>query len=401
LKFHPFAALSFRPYRLWFLGQLASLTGTWMQATAQAYLVYQLTGSAAYLGYVGFASGAPAALGLFGGVVSDRMSRRTLLLITQTSMMLLAGILSALTYSGIVQPWHIIVLAALLGAANAFDAPARQSFVSELVDREHLTNGIAINSLMFNLARALGPAAAGLVYAARGPGFCFLVNALSFIAVIGALAAIRTPPQQKAPRASMAAQMKEGVRFAFADPVIRSILLTVGMVAVFGLGYITLIPAWTVRMLHGDARDVGFLQGAQGLGALFGSLAIAFLGSRGPRGRMLLSGVAIFPFAVFGFAWAPTVPLSALFLVAGGFFVMFVFNLANAIVQTIVPDYLRGRVMSVYTLCFLGTMPLGSLAAGWIAEWKGELFAVIAGGTVLTLFGITMWTAAPLLRARA
>ncbi len=394
-----FAALGFRNYRLWFFGQLASLIGTWMQATAQSYLIYQLTHSPAYLGYVGFASGAPAILGLFGGVVSDRMSRRILLIITQTAMMLLAAVLSGLTFFGVVQPWHILILSTLLGIANAFDAPARQSFVSELVDRGALTNGIAINSLMFNTARAVGPAAAGAAYAAKGPAFCFFVNALSFLAVIAALAAIRTPARPEAVRASLVHQIREGVSFAFHEPVIRIILLTVGMVAVFGLGYITLIPAWTVQMLHGDAGEVGFLQGAQGLGALLGSVAIAVIGGRTRRGSLLLGGLCLFPIAVFGFAWARSVPASAAFLVMGGFFVMFVFNLANAIVQTIVPDALRGRVMSVYTLCFLGTMPLGSLAAGTLAEWQGELFTVVCGGAVLTLFGTAMWIFSSRLRA--
>lgn len=394
-----FAALGFRNYRLWFAGQLGSLVGTWMQATAQAFLIYQLTHSPAYLGYAGFASGAPAVLGLFGGVVSDRMPRRILLLITQTTMMILAAILAALVFAHLVEPWHIIALSLGLGIANAFDAPARQSFVAELVDRDYLTNGIALNAIMFNLARAAGPAAAGAVYGAFGAGFCFLVNAFSFLAVIVALLAIRTVASEKRKAESLRIEIAEGIGFAFGHPVIRIILLIVAMVAIFGLGYITIIPAWTVTMLGGSALEIGLLQGAQGLGALLGAFAIAAF-ARGSRGKMLLTGLLLFPLAILGFAMSRNVILSGLLLVAGGFFVMFVFNLANAIVQTIVPDHLRGRVISVYTLCFLGTMPIGSIVAGALAEWKGELFTVILGGVVLSVFAVSAWFLARPLRAR-
>ncbi|HMW59827.1 MAG TPA: MFS transporter, partial [Leptospiraceae bacterium] len=243
------------------------------------------------------------------------------------------------------------------------------------------------------------PAAAGAVYGAFGAGFCFLVNAFSFLAVIVALLAIRTVASEKRKAESLRIEIAEGIGFAFGHPVIRIILLIVAMVAIFGLGYITIIPAWTVTMLGGSALEIGLLQGAQGLGALLGAFAIAAF-ARGSRGKMLLTGLLLFPLAILGFAMSRNVILSGLLLVAGGFFVMFVFNLANAIVQTIVPDHLRGRVISVYTLCFLGTMPIGSIVAGAIAEWKGELFTVILGGVVLSVFAVSAWFLARPLRAR-
>jgi MFS family permease len=196
-----FAALQYPNYRLWFIGQMISLVGTWMQGTAQGYLVYELTRSPAYLGYVGFAAGVPSWLFmLYGGVIADRMSRRTLLVITQTCMMLLAFLLAGLTFTGRVQPWHIIVLAFLLGTANAFDAPARQAFVLEMVDRQHLTNAIALNSTMFNLGTAIGPAMAGITYSLFGPAWCFTINAFSFLAVIAALLLMKLKPVEQEKR---------------------------------------------------------------------------------------------------------------------------------------------------------------------------------------------------------
>src|SRR5689334_14876397 len=219
-----FAALKYRNYRLWFNGQLVSLFGTWMQATAQGYLVFQLTQSPAYLGYVGFAAGVPAwVFTLYGGVIADRMSRRTLMLITQTAMMLLAFVLAGLVFAGVAQPWQIIALAFLLGVANAFDGPARLAFVVELVEREDLTNAIALNATMFNLASATGPAMAGLAYALVGPGWCFMLNGLSFLAVIWALLRMRLEPRPpKARRGSTWADLGEGLRYILGERTIRT-----------------------------------------------------------------------------------------------------------------------------------------------------------------------------------
>ena len=239
-----FSALQYPNYRLWFFGQLTSLVGTWMQNTAQAYLVYELTKSPAYLGYVGFASGLPSWLfTLYGGVVADRFSRRNLLLITQTSMMLLAFALAALVFSDTVQPWMIIVMAFLLGVANAFDAPSRVSFVAELVDRKDLTNAIALNSTMFHSATVVGPAAAGLAYAAFGPAWCFTINGLSFIAIIIALLLMKLPAiQRQRGGGSAIAQIKEGLAFANQNATIRTLIINIGILSLCGLSLMTFFP---------------------------------------------------------------------------------------------------------------------------------------------------------------
>ncbi|MGQ0571200.1 MAG: MFS transporter [Armatimonadota bacterium] len=249
-----FAALRHPNYRLWFRGQMVSLFGTWMQTTAQGFLVYELTRSPAYLGYVGFAAGAPSwFLTLYGGVVADRVPRRTLLIITQTSMMLLAFLLAGLTFLGLIRPWHIVVLALCLGIANAFDSPARQAFAAELVHREDLTNAIALNAIMFNTGTAVGPAAAGITYAALGPAWCFALNGVSFLAVIGALLGMRIIPGSIRPqRPSALEDLKDGIRYVAAQPVMRTLVGLVAAISLFGISMNTLMPAWAVSILGGD-----------------------------------------------------------------------------------------------------------------------------------------------------
>jgi MFS family permease len=387
-----FAALRFRNYRYWFIGQLASLVGTWMQVTAQGYLVFQLTHSPVFLGYVGFASGAPSILTLVGGVVSDRFPRKTVLIVTQIVMMVLAFILSLLTFTGNISAWHIVGLAFLLGIANAFDAPARQSIVLDLVDKEHLTNAIAMNSSMFNAARAIGPAIAGITYAGLGPAWCFLLNGFSFLAVIIALVFIRIPKIKKNSLSqSTFHDLKEGIAFSFHNPFIRILLLIIFVSSIFGLGYVTLIPAWAVNILKGDASTVGYMQASQGLGSLAGALAIAFLGNFKYRGKLFMLGLLSFPCMLFLFAATRLLPLALLVLFVGGFGFMIVFNLANAILQELVPDTLRGRVMSVYTLGFLGAMPIGALFIGTIAEYTSEPFAIVISAGLMSLFVIWLW----------
>jgi MFS family permease len=271
-----FAALKHPNYRLWFAGQLVSLFGTWMQTTAQGYLVYQLTGSPVYLGYVGFAAGVPSWLFmLYGGLTADRMSRRKLLILTQTFMMLLAFTLAALVSTGLVQPWHIISLAFLLGTANAFDAPARQAFVRELVERDDMTNAIALNSSMFNMAAVIGPAVAGITYALFGPAWCFTINGLTFIAVISALLLMRIHVGPVHERMQSAFQeILTGFRYVAGEPVIRILIVNLAVVSLFGLGFITLMPAWSVDVLGGNASTNGYLFSARGSGALTGALMI-------------------------------------------------------------------------------------------------------------------------------
>jgi MFS family permease len=395
-----FAALHYPNYRRWFIGQLVSVIGTWMQITAQGFLVYELTNSTAYLGYVGFAAGVPSwLLMLYGGVIADQVPRRKLLLITQSTMMLLAIILAALTFSGLVQPWHIVLLALALGTANAFDAPARQAFVYELVDRRDLTNAIALNSSLFNLATIVGPTVAGVVYAAFGAAWCFTLNAISFLGVIAALLLLQLPARPALLRTQSAfSQLKEGIRYTLAHPLLRMLIAVPGIAALFGTAYATLLPAWAVDVLGGDATTNGLLVSARGSGALLGALMIASVGHIGGRGRWLTTGSFVYPILLLLFAAVEGLPLSLLMLVGVGWGGMVLFNMANALVQSHVSDELRGRVMAIYTLTFFGGMPLGALWAGTLARYIGAPMTVMISGAITLAFAVLLWVTTPRLR---
>ena len=371
-----------------------------MQSTAQGYLIYQITNSPAYLGLVGFVGGAPAILfTLFGGVVADRLPRRTLLVITQVAMMILAFILAVLTFTNLVKPWHIIILAFLLGIANAFDAPARTSFVLELVSREDMTNAIALNSTMFNIATVVGPSVAGLTYAAFGPAWCFTLNGISFIAVIIALVLMRIEPvEQPLHRGKALAELGEGLRYVFANKLILSLIISVGMVSIFGIGMLNLLPAWAKDILHGDVTTNGWLVSARGFGSMISALMLAYWGSRKMRGKLWTVGAFVMPAILFIFAWIRWLPLSLFTLVGVGWGFMLVVNNSQAIVQSLVSDRLRGRVMGVYTLVFFGSMPLGSLLSGTVAQRIGEPLAVMLGASALMILAIAAWIFLPDIR---
>lgn len=396
-----FSSLQHPNFRLWFSGQIVSLIGTWMQATAQGYLVYELTESPIMLGIVGFANGIPVWLfSLFAGTIADRISRRKMLLITQGSMMVLAFILAALTFSGVVQAWHIIILALLLGTANAFDAPGRQSFVVDLVPKQELTNAIALNSSVFNLGTIIGPSVAGLVYAWLGPGWCFTINGVSFIAVLLALVMMKItprPPVQTAQR-SMIHNLTEGLRFSFRDENIRVLLIMLTACAVFGFGLLALMPAWATHVLGGDVRTNGMLLSARGVGSLVAALMIAYLGARIIRGKLWSLGSLVMPVALLLFALFRVLPVSLLMLVVMGWSLMSVVNLTNALIQTHIPDELRGRVMSVYILLFQGGFPIGSLIAGWLAGITSEAITVFAFASVLLIVAISIQVRQPSIR---
>ena len=398
-----FAALRYPNYRLWFIGQLVSLVGTWMQSTAQGYLIFELTHSPAYLGYVGFAAGAPSWLFmLYGGLVADRVSRRKLLVITQLAMLLLAFILAGLTWTGLVQPWHIIALALALGTANAFDAPARVSFLLELIDREDLTNAVALNGTMFNAATAIGPAVAGLTYAWLGPAWCFALNGLSFVAVIIALLLMRLQPRPpQPPRGRALEQLGEGLRFVVGHSTLRTLIFLAGMTSVFGMAFVTLLPAWAVTILGGDATTNGLLQSARGVGALVAALYIASLGRFQYKGKLLSLGSFFYPMLLLFFSFTTWLPLSLLALVGSGWGLITMLNLSNALVQTHIPDELRGRVASIYTLTLFGLMPIGALMAGALAEHVGEPNAVRAGALVALGAAVFIYLRVPRLRALA
>jgi MFS family permease len=396
-----FTALKYRNYRLWFWGQMISLLGTWMQTTAQGFLIFQLTRSPLYLGYVGFAYGIPTWLFmLYGGVVADRLQRRKVLIFTQSSMMLFAAILAFLTFTDLVKPWYIIILAFCLGISNAFDAPSRQAFVNELVEREDLTNAIALNATMFNTGTAVGPAVAGVTYALFGPAWCFTINAISFLGVISALTMMKFNHARAEynPERSTIKDLKEGIHYAVHHKIIRTVIILVGVISLFGISYATIIPAWAVKMLHGDATTNGLLQSFRGIGALISALFIASLGRFKFKGKLLTIGSFVFPVFLFIFSFIRWLPLSLMILICVGFSLILVNNLANATVQTLVDDNLRGRVMGVYTFTFFGLMPIGALIMGWLAENFSEPGAIVIGTAVTFTAALTIYLTVPKLR---
>lgn len=396
-------ALQSRNYRRFASGQLASLIGTWMQTVAQSWLVYRLTDSPLLLGLTGFAGQIPVfVLAPLGGVVADRLDRRRILLATQGSSMVLALTLAALTLSGAVEVWHVFTLAALLGVANAFDIPARQAFVVSLVAREALPNAIALNSSMFNGARLLGPAIAGAVVAAVGEGWCFFINGVSYIAVLAALVGIRVPHRARAhPNVSAWDSVVEGFAFAWRTPPVRDLLGLLGLVSLMGMPYAVLMPIVADRVLGAGASGYGLLMSASGLGALGGAATLAV--RRTVRGLGLWVAVAAgaFGLCLIAFSLSRTLWLSALLLVPAGFFMMIEMAASNTLIQAMVPDRLRGRVMAVYSMMFMGMAPLGALMAGVLAEPIGAPGTIAIGGVVCIGGGLVFARRIPVLRGPA
>jgi predicted MFS family arabinose efflux permease len=315
-------------------------------------------------------------------------------------MMILAFILAGLTFLGLVQPWHIVLLAFGLGVANAFDAPARQAFVLEMVEREDLANAIALNSTMFQLATVVGPAVAGVTYALVGPAWCFTVNGISFLAVIVALLLMQIKLNLTSARSTSALHdLKEGITYVVQHSVIRSLIGVAAVTSLFGLAFVTLMPAWAVTILGGDATTNGLLQSARGLGALSAALMIASLGRFRSKGKLMTLGTFLFPITLIIFAFVRALPLSLLVLVAVGWGFMVLFNMANVLIQTQVTDQLRGRVMALYSLTFFGGMPIGALWAGAVAERVGPPETVLIGSGISLAFAALVYIFVPQLRA--
>jgi MFS family permease len=380
-----FAALRHRNFQLYFGGQLVSNAGTWMQVIAQGWLVYQLTHSDLALGLVGFASAIPAlVISPWGGVVVDRVRKRDLLIVTQASAMLLAFVLAALTFSGVVQEWHIILLAAGLGAVNALDGPGRQAFVIEMVGREDLPNAIALNSVMFNSARAIGPAVGGVLLAVIGAGWCFTINGLSYLAVIAGLWWMQLPPHKPIIHlTSPWRQLQDGVKYVSHQTDLAGLLLLALFFSIFGISYWTVLPAFVEQVLVQGALAYGFITAATGLGAVVGAFMIAQFGDRGVRGRWLYWACLTFPVFLCIFAFETFFPFSLLLAFGLGFGFMVQFTMINTLLQTRVEDDVRGRVMSLYTITFFGFAPFGNLAIGALSEQMGlsnaiALFAAFA-----------------------
>ncbi len=396
-----FAALRHRNYRLFFSGQLISLIGTWMQNVAQSWLVYALTGSPLYLGIVSFVSAIPAlTLTLGAGVVVDRMPKRTLLIMTQTFMMVLAFTLAADVLLGWVQPWHIVILSFLLGVANAFDAPGRQAFVVEMVeDRADLQNAIALNSAIFQMARIIGPTMAGIALAAVGAGWCFLLNGISFIAVIFGLGMMRLQPMAVVQKtASALAQMREGLGYVWHNEIVRTLISLAAVSNLFAFGYSSLMPAFAEDVLNAGPEGLGLMSAAIGVGALVGALLIASLGNFKRKGLLLTFGNLLFPTMILFFAFSRWFPASLAILACIGFGFLIQNATTNTLIQAIVPDELRGRVMAVYMLVFNGFFPLGSLLAGGIAQSYGIPAGAIFGASIALAWGLVLFWRAPFIR---
>ena len=378
-----FAAMRHRNFQLYFGGQLISNIGTWMQIIAQGWVVYQIGHSELTLGLVAFASAIPVlVVSPWGGVIVDRVSRRQLLIMTQSGAMVLALILAVLMFKNTVQEWHIVVLAALLGLVNAFDAPARQAFVPEMVGRDDLPNAIALNSMMFNGARVLGPAVAGLVLALVGAAWCFTINGLSYLAVIAGLLLMELPAHQKVRHTNSPwQQLKSGLKYTAGHREISSLILLSLVFSVFGISYSTILPAFVEKTLHQGALAYGWVNTATGLGALTSAFFLAHRMTHGHRGKLLVLTNIAFPLILIAFSFTSLLWLSLLFAYGLGMGFMVQFTTINTLLQTRVEDEFRGRVMALYTITFFGFAPFGNLLIGFLGE-KLEL------GIVMTLFAV-------------
>jgi len=398
-----FRALKHRNFRLFFFGQFISLIGTWMQSVALAWLVYRLTGSSALLGVTAFCGQIPVfLLALVGGHWADRHSRHRTVLATQTLAMLLALTLAALTLLGLVQVWEVVLLAVLLGTVNAFDIPARQSFFAEMVAKEDLINAIALNSSIFNGARVVGPALAGVLVALVGEGWCFFANGASYLAVIAGLLLMRIPPVSRPTSTDSAlGHIAEGLRFVYGHRPIRDLLLLIGLISLAALPYSMLMPIFADRILHTGARGLGALMAAAGTGALLGALTLAARKHVRGLGRWVAFGAGTLGVGLIAFSLSRTFWLSLLFLIQVGFATMLQMGSSNTLVQSMTPDHLRGRVMSCYTMMFMGMAPLGALLAGVLAKYLGAPSTVALGGALALLGALVFGIRLPLLRAEA
>ncbi|MEI6196687.1 MAG: MFS transporter [Verrucomicrobiota bacterium] len=391
-----FAALKHRNFRLFFIGQLVSLTGTWVQGTAQGWLVYQLTGSKVLLGTVAAVGTLPMLLfSLWGGSVADRYPKRTVILISQVAMMLTAFVFAALVGSGHIQPWHILVLSALGGVAMAFDMPARQAFMVEMTSAEHLMNAVSLNSSIVNGARVVGPAVAGLLMAGIGITWCFILNGVSFIAVIIGLLMMRLPKFVPPVGIHSAGRhVLEGFKYVAGHRRLRILLLLLfAVVGVFGWSYAVLLPAYATDILHIGEGGYGALLSANGFGALLGALTVATWGSRIRPRLLILGGLWLFSAMLLLLAFVRWYPLVLLCLVVGGWGMLLYFATTNTLLQSSVTHAMRGRVMGIWALVFGGMMPLGGLECGFLSHAVGVPWTIAVGAMICAGAGLVTWWA--------
>jgi MFS family permease len=397
-------SLRHRNYRLYLTGQLVSVCGTWMQQVALSWLVYRLTGSATLLGIVGFASQIPIfGLGAIGGVISDRYSCHRVAVWTQCAALAQALLLSLLTLMGWIQPLHIILLGTALGVVYAFDMPARQALVYQMVDVEDLANAVALNSSMINAARIVGPALAGAVVAKFGEGVCFMINAVSYVAVIVALLMMKLAeqPSQAAPSVSIGRSLIEGARYTLATTPIRDILILLGVLGVMGMPYMTLMPVFAAHVHKSGADALGLMFGAVGLGALIGALFLAQRNNIIGLGRVIVAATLGFGIGLIAFTVARVFWLSLLLLVGVGCGWMVLIAASNTALQTLADNDMRGRVMSLFSMMLVGMAPFGSLLMGWAADQIGAPLAVAIGGGFCTVAGLIFARRLPRIREAA
>jgi MFS family permease len=382
-----FRALKHRNFQLFLIGQLISLIGTWMQNTAQQWLVYRLTGSAALLGVFAFASQFPMlCLAWMGGYVGDRYNRHRGVITTQTISMVLAFLLALLTLTHVIKTWHLIVIAFLVGIVNAFDVPIRQAFFVHMVGKDDLPNAIALNSSIFNGARVIGPAVAGFAIALVGEGWCFFINGLSFVAVLVALQMMSIEPTDlRGAKENPVRSFVEGFRFAMNDRPIRSALFLLSLLSFFGLQYSVFLPIYASDILHGGARTLGVLMSAAGVGAVLGALHFAARTEYKGLARWIAATCTVCAMGLVVFSFAATFWLCAAVLFVVGFAATSQMAATNTIIQQRVPDALRSRLMAVYATLFMGVMPIGALLAGGIAKHIGAPRTILLFGLVVLI----------------
>jgi MFS family permease len=393
-----FSALRHRNYRLFFFGQMISQIGTWMQTTAQAWLVLELTHSALLLGLVGVLQYLPVMVfSLFGGVLADRFPKRTLLLVTQSVALVQASIMWLLVVTGTVQIWHILLLVALLGITNALDTPTRQAFVGEMVGREDLPNAIALNSSLVNMARVLGPGLGGVLIAWLDVAPLFLLNTISFIAVIIGLVMIDQRTLHALParrtddkKLSTFQSLREGLFYVWHMPTVLLVISVIGVIALFGINFNVMLPLFATDVFHAGPVGFGFISAAYGLGALFSALWVAW-GNRKPSLRSLLIAAFAFSGLEIAFALSPFYTLSFPLIASVGFAQIVMTATANTTIQTVTPNSLRGRVISVYLLVYAGGMPLGNLLAGGLTTLFGAPISFLLGGIPCLVAAIVGW----------
>ncbi len=387
------AAFRHRNYRIFFCGQFISLIGTWLQSAAEGWMVYQISGSSVALGFIRFAHMLPFALiAVWGGIVADQRSKRQVLIFTQTASMCLAFVLAGLVYFEIIRVWHVAAIGFLLGVVNAFDVPARQSFIVELVGRGDLINGIALNSSMFNLARMLGPAVAGVLIGMVGMAGCFFLNGISYMAVILGYGMLRLPkfvPNQNDPPFFEA--IREAFQYIKTERSLRAIMILVSTFSAFGVSFAVLMPVFAKDILHGNAQAYGILMASNGGGALFGGIALASVGKSFHRRHIIYTGLFGCCAFLILFAVSQVFFISCGLIFCAGFFMITFLATANTSVQLRSPDALRGRIMGFYSLCFLGMSSVGSMIAGTLARFLTAPVAVILGSVICCTVGLMTW----------